>query len=260
MNFKRCLPLFVFPIAMLAPKSEAQVSFSGSYQQNFDTLASSPTSTDLAFSNNSTLAGWYFENSPLTARGSLYRVSAGSDNTGSLYSFGASNSSERALGSIGSNAFGNAYYGVRLVNSTAFTLSNVTLSYTGEEWRNGGNTTAQSLIFAYGLGATGIQTGNYINVAGLNFTSPVATATAGALDGNLPANRVSLTSTITGLNWAPQTELWLRWFDANDAGNDHGLAIDNLSVTATPEPAIGMISLAALLAGGFALRSKRRRK
>src|SRR4030095_15196591 len=31
-------------------------------------------------------------------------------------------------------------------------------------------------------------------------------------------------------------EIWIRWEDVNDAGNDHGLAIDDLSITAIAPP------------------------
>jgi len=40
------------------------------------------------------------------------------------------------------------------------------------------------------------------------------------------------------LHWLPDTDLWLRWGDVNHAGNEHGLAIDNLTFEAmVPEPA-----------------------
>jgi len=42
--------------------------------------------------------------------------------------------------------------------------------------------------------------------------------------------------TITDINWLPGTDLWLRWDDVNNSGNDHGLAIDDLAFLAIPEP------------------------
>ena len=67
--------------------------------------------------------------------------------------------------------------------------------------------------------------------APLSFTGPVATATAAALDGNAPANR-SLKSATLAVTVNAGQEIWLRWQDPDDAGNDHGLAIDDFSVTA----------------------------
>ena len=59
---------------------------------------------------------------------------------------------------------------------------------------------------------------------------------------------------MTGLNWQPGEDLWVRWADINDAGNDHGLAIDDVtfSAEAIPEPAtitMAGLALAAVLAG-----------
>ncbi|GAB4358666.1 MAG: hypothetical protein Fur0042_28120 [Cyanophyceae cyanobacterium] len=40
--------------------------------------------------------------------------------------------------------------------------------------------------------------------------------------------------TLTGLNWANNEILWIRWIERNDTGNDHALAIDNFRM-AIPE-------------------------
>jgi uncharacterized repeat protein (TIGR01451 family) len=53
-----------------------------------------------------------------------------------------------------------------------------------------------------------------------------------ALNGNLPANRVQITHTITGLNIPAGSEVMLRWSDPDHPGADHGMAIDEVSVTA----------------------------
>jgi hypothetical protein len=50
--------------------------------------------------------------------------------------------------------------------------------------------------------------------------------------------------------------LWIRWADTNDAGNDHGLAIDDLQFSASviPEPS------SCLLLGLAAVTLRRRRR
>ena len=68
-------------------------------------------------------------------------------------------------------------------------------------------------------------------VSELNFTSPITGGTAGALNGNLAANRVALSHTISGLNIPNGTEIMLRWADLDNTGADHGLSIDDFSVT-----------------------------
>ena len=70
----------------------------------------------------------------------------------------------------------------------------------------------------------------------LSFTSPVATATEGALVGNSAPNRTSLAASLPDVMLAPEEAVCIRWRDVNDDGNDHGLAIDDLVVTGTPAP------------------------
>ena len=65
-----------------------------------------------------------------------------------------------------------------------------------------------------------------------NWTSPVTGTTAGAVNGNTTGRVNSVGGTLSGLNWASGTTLWFRWIERNDDGNDHGLAIDDFSLTA----------------------------
>ena len=68
---------------------------------------------------------------------------------------------------------------------------------------NGGNTTPHVLSVQYQIASPGTITGantpsaGWTPVAALNFTGPVATATAGPLDGNAPANRVAISATLS---------------------------------------------------------------
>ena len=198
------------------------------YTQNFNSLANSGTSNP--WTNNTTLSGWYAaqQNGSL----STYRADNGSSNTGALYSYGSTGETERALGSVSSSTPGTIYYGVRLENNTGVAITSLDIAYTGEQWRNGGNTAQQKLAFAYQVGdnLTSLTTGNWTAVSTLDFTGPITGSTASALDGNAAANRVAISGTINVLIM-PGQEIMLRWMDINDAGNDHGLAIDDLSVT-----------------------------
>jgi hypothetical protein len=225
----------------------------GIYFEGFDTLSSDTTGNPHTWTDDSTIIGWY-------STRTTYLAGTGSNNTGALYSFGATNASERALGSIGSNATGNIIYGARLINTTSATITEFTLAYTGEQWRNGGNTTPHSLLFSYSDSATSLTVGAYTSVAALDFTGPVATATAGALDGNNPANQAALNATVSGISWEAGTELWFRWADANDAGNDHGLAIDDVNFTTNapvPEPStLTLFALGTLIATSAAYRRR----
>ncbi|MBR9978170.1 MAG: hypothetical protein KFH87_08785, partial [Bacteroidetes bacterium] len=199
------------------------------YTQDFNTLISSGS---LPFVNNSTIPGWYHERS---GTGDLLIAGTGSNNVGGFYSFGTANSNDRALGSIGSgnSAVGDLCWGLRLSNNTGATITALAVGYTGEQWRFSGNTAAQSIRFSCQTGLTtgSLNNGSWVDVPALDFTSPVTSGNSGALDGNLPAHRVARFA-ILPVTLAPGEEIMLRWFDADHPGTDHGLAIDDVSVTA----------------------------
>ncbi|MCC5628859.1 DUF4347 domain-containing protein [Nostoc sphaeroides CHAB 2801] len=214
------------PEVIQAYNSILPASFTGiSYSQNFNSLANSGTS--IPWADDSTIAGWY-------ATRTIYDAGIGSDNTDGLYSFGSTSATERSLGSIASGTTGTIYYGLRLTNNTGSPITALKVGYTGEQWRNGNNLSQQELNFSYqtGLTLTSLTTGTWKPVTSLDFTGPIATATPGSLDGNAAANRVSITPIVFNLATpiVPGEEIILRWEDLNDAGFDHGFAIDDVSV------------------------------
>ncbi|BAY79402.1 hypothetical protein NIES25_58870 (plasmid) [Nostoc linckia NIES-25] len=212
------------PEVIQAYQSILPASFTGTYSQNFNSLLSSGTS--ISWVDDSTISGWY------TTRTS-YNPGTGTNNTGGLYSFG-NTAADRALGSVASGTTGTIYYGLRLQNNTGSSITQLQVGYTGEQWRNGGNTSPQQLKFSYQTGSTltSLTTGTWTPVTSLNFTSPIATTTTAALNGNQSANRVVITPlTITlATPIANGEEIILRWEDTDDSNNDHGLAIDDVSV------------------------------
>jgi len=226
--------------ALMAGSAAAQVSLTAigtPVTQNFDTLATSGTAN--AWADNTTLPGWYAQFTAVTTNPTTYRAESGAGNTGAIYSYGVAGVNaltERAFGSVASATPGAIYYGVRLVNNTGVTINSFKISYNGEQWRNGGNLTAQKIDFQYQVASAGTitdantPTTNWLDYDPLDFTGPIATATAGALDGNAAANRTSLSAILTVTVSAGQ-EIWLRWKDSDDAGSDHGLAIDDVSIT-----------------------------
>jgi predicted extracellular nuclease len=200
--------------------------------ENFNTLATAGTAN--AWSDNSTIGALYAQFAAIATNPTTYRASTGTDTTGAVYSFGTT--TDRAFGSVGSNTTGDIFYGFKLTNNTGSTITSLDVSYVGEQWRNGGNTSAQQLDFQYQVVAPGTITDANIPPTGwtdfnaLDFVSPVVGSTAAALDGNNALNRTAKSATITVTVNAGQ-EIWLRWKDTNDAGNDHGLAVDDFSVT-----------------------------
>lgn len=210
-------------------------SGNGTYTQTFDTLATSGSAN--VWTDDTTITGWYAAKSVAPAAVTSYRSEAGTGTTGALYSYGTGTNTDRALGSLASGTPGNFAFGVLIQNSSGSSLTLDTFSFFGEQWRNGGNTTAQTLTFAYQISASPITSfdasaatpAGWTPLSVFNFTSPIATATAASLDGNATTNRAQKSGTL-GLTLQAGQYIALRWFDLNDTGNDHGLSIDDLSL------------------------------
>lgn len=227
--------LAVIAASLLAASSHAQIAMSaGTYSQDFNSLATSGSANPWA--DNVTLPGWYSSrNGTNTAS---YRAGDGSNNTGDLWSYGvtgAGDLEDRALGSVASGSATPIAFGVRFFNNTESTFTNISLSYTGEQWRNGGNVAAQTLSFAYQVSSspiTNLASTGWSDLTALDFATPTTGSTAGALDGNVASNRQGfLNVTLTGVWIAPGEELFLRWTDLNDSGNDHGFGVDDFVIS-----------------------------
>lgn len=235
------LSLMVFTVA-----GNAQFNIDAAatnYTQNFDGLGT----TGSTWTDNVTLTGWYAR-TDLTSPIAAYGVNTGSTTAAGLYSFGVlgtNPAADRALGYAPTNAYtgasgtGKGYIGWRLKNNTGSTISSIQVTWTGEQWRRD-NALAQNLTLFYQTGATVTALlGGTWTTASSSFSSPQLSATALALDGNLPANRMAgITATIT-VTILPGQEIMLRWEDLNDSGSDHLLAIDDVTVNATLAPATG---------------------
>ncbi|MBD2494445.1 Ig-like domain-containing protein [Nostoc sp. FACHB-280] len=213
------------------------IQFNGSYSENFDTLASSGNSSVLP-------NGWALLETGTSANvNGQYTAGTGSNNAGDTYSFGATGSSERAFGSLLSGTI-TPTIGANFTNTTGSTITTLNLSYRGEQWRLGATGRADRLDFQYSLDATSLNTGTWVDVDSLDFSSPVTTGTAGALDGN--TNSSQITASITGLNIPSGGTFWFRWVDFNASGSDDGLGIDDFSLsTGVTPPAVPTVAIAA---------------
>jgi hypothetical protein len=216
------------------------------YTQNFDGLPATTT----AWADNSTLANWYLTRSG-TAPFNIV-AGTGSSNTGSLYSFAsASAPTDRALGSVSSATPSTLNYGINFTNNSTNTINSITVNYTGEQWRDGGATTpiAHTLSFSYRVNAVAVNDAGFTGVSALDFVTPtfINTGSGVALDGNASANRTVKNATFT-VSVPVGSTIFIRWQDINDAGNDHGLAVDDLSITFDNAPLpVTLISFKASL-------------
>ena len=146
---------------------------------------------------------------------------------------------------MASGGTGTFYWAVCFVNNTGATLTSIDIAYIGEQWRDGGAAVpvAQTMAFEYQVANAGTitdadtPTTGWTSSSSLSFTSPtfVNTGAGVLLDGNAAANRTARSASLS-VSAAPGQQIWLRWRDLNDGGNDHALAVDDISVT--PQAAV----------------------
>ncbi|MCB1210983.1 MAG: ExeM/NucH family extracellular endonuclease, partial [Verrucomicrobiales bacterium] len=163
---------------------------------------------------------------------------AGGSGTASVYSYGGSGETDRALGFVGGTRV--ARGGLRLINDSAQTITEFTLSFVGEQWRSASSDPSNFLRCEYRISATAFDLSSgtsHTAVPALQFDAPVTAGLDSALNGNAAGNRALKSATITGISWPVGSMLVLRWADTNSVGSDDGLAIDDVvfyAPTTTP--------------------------
>ncbi|MCC5807282.1 MAG: hypothetical protein JJU00_13240 [Opitutales bacterium] len=191
---------------------------------------------------------------------------------GRFYAWGAG--SNRSLGSLasGTNIQG---FGAAFENTSGQAFTEVTVTYTRQIWHQQGTSTQNlyenRLLFAYGLSADGIAADNFITNNGMTLYPALdavsveentVTGTSAntdpdrRVDGSLPEWSEEVSATITGLEWGPGETLFIRWNDFDQAGFDAGLAVNDFSMVAIPEPGAAAAAL-GLLAAALVWRNRR---
>ncbi len=252
-------------IVALATSATAQISFTGpAYFEAFNGLPTAPV-TPSPFSatigqqfvlTGQGLTGWSAAKIAGTGTAAMpFGADAGTSASGAIISYGDVGSGERALGSLasGSNVPG---FGLEIVNNAAYTITDVTLKFDREVWRS--STSLQNILsFAWGVSGGTITSANFLTEASMTADASgnlVGLAPVGTNGPVNPPDVLAVVVNLSGLSVAPGQSLFFRWTDANDTGNDAGIAIDNFEFSAIPAPA----SLALLGLGGLvALRRKR---
>ena len=241
-------------LATMAVNGHAQILFTGSYTNNFDSLGASGTSLDSDWS------ALRYAGSGAVGAALSPTPGSGTSGTGGLYNVGTAGDSDRALGSLASGTTV-PRFGVRFQNSTGGTISHFQLDGVMEQWRSGGSVAANEvLVFEYSFDAADINDGAATWVAGPDFdlNEKLTTTTASAaVDGNAAANQIELSSLVTGFSWGDGGVLTLRWSDADNTGSNGLYALDNFGLAVVPEPstwAVLGLGLAAL--AGWRTRRK----
>lgn len=255
-------------LALAAVSAQAQISYNGGvYSENFNTLPGTTNNTlNSTWTDNITLPGWYSSKTTFSVTdgtvggtAATFDSTSGTVNNVGLFSFGTASSADRALGSRATSNFaGNdpVLYGVRLVNNTSQTLTRFTFIYTGEQWFASTQSAAHTLLLDYQLGATSLSAGTWTAVSAGTVTAPISTGTtARALDGNAAANRSVKVVVVTGVSWAPGQELWVRFRDANESGNEQALSVDDFSLLADNESGLYFNGTASYGSMGFGAAS-----
>ena len=234
----------VLPVAAVP----TPITVGTTYSQDFNTLATSGTSSTVP-------AGWEFVETGNNAN-TTYTADDGNNNAGDTYSYGTGTTTDRAFGGIQVSQL-LPLIGVGFNNTGPSAINVLAVSYTGEEWRLGTGSAGDRLDFQYSLNASSITTGTWTDVNTLDFSTPNLLGGAGAKDGNLAANRTSISDTITGLNIAPGAQVWFRWVDNNASGQNDGLSVDDFSLTprttstvpAVPDSGSSLLLLGMALTG-----------
>ncbi len=261
----KMLPLLLLVVlfSWAVPLSYAQLP----YVQDFDVMGSAGTTLPSGWFagylgtessvNRAVMTPYAGNGSNITAMPVV--VSDGSalptPNVGTVFNLGTAGSSDRALGNYPrTTPSGDQIMQVAIQNNTGGSLAAIQMNYFGEQWRQSQGTSSSGPEMLRVLASTTSSTDGFTYFPSLDFVAPrqtTADAPVGGLDGNLAANRVFVSGTITFPTAVPNGgTFYVRWHDWNDNGtSDHFLAIDNVQIAAVPEP--GTLSMLVLGLGAL---------
>ena len=210
------------------------------------TNISGGNSGGLALSN--TMPGWYGE-CDIVQQGAQIGAANGSTTTGGIYSFGATNNSNRALGLIATSSSLGTHFGLKLINTTGGNLNYISLQYLGEYWKSG--THAKTMLNSYYIGPAGnastLTSNEVVNsqnntLSNLSISFP--TGLMGAMNGYAATNQTNCQVMYVPLSsaWTPGSALWLIWSINDATGSGQGYGIDNFAFYASASTLPGAIT------------------
>ena len=249
--------------------ARCQISYGGtalSYNQNFDSLGTN----SVAWTDNSTLPGWYLNSTVLGVPASV-ATSYGNNSGGGAFNIGVAGVNpvtDRALGWLNASTIGTAYIGVELQNNSGQDyVGDVSITLTYEQW-SARNIVSDPLEVDYK--ANLVSTGNQLtspswtvlgSIASPNLSN-TGTGTTHYIDGNAPGNFTNVTEAVTFTSanpWTAGTFLWFRTKDSDIAGNDDLNAIDDVTINVAAQPVPEPLCCALLATGlaGWAMLRRR---
>ena len=211
-------------------KAQIEMIHTGSYSQNFDILISSGSA---AWTDTSTISGWYWQYQ-IQDQYKTYSATDGTDVSSGKKSFGLTGNSDRAMGIVPDKIYPFTM-GLTLQNKSSTTISQVSISYTGEQWLNGGYSSPQPLLFGYRIVSTldpiFTSKSGWTTVADLHFNSPKYGSPSTILNGNLPENSTIFKDiSLSGISIPPNSYLQIRWHKETTTNKSHDLAIDDVTI------------------------------
>ncbi|MDD3737866.1 MAG: Ser-Thr-rich GPI-anchored membrane family protein [Lentimicrobiaceae bacterium] len=145
---------------------------------------------------------------------------------------------DRALGTRASDFIIPAF-GAVFKNNTGYKITKIDFSGVCEQWCTGSSSfVIETIEFEISFNATDLYdvdaTWTRVNSFDLvEIRNDFGVSQS--IDGNESENRRSISATYENAQWQQGSNMWIRWTDKDDVGNDALLAIDDLSITVTPE-------------------------
>lgn len=225
---------------LLAPSLPAAVPLSGSssFTDNFNLF---PATLVQEWVDNTTRPHWYLHRSnaaaPVPVSLLINDNNAATVWTSGIYSLGATNNTDRALGSAPTGTLGEISFILTAQNTSTLPVQITGINYTVEKWKE--NTTAgitERIAFSW---QKALDESNLIsNFSGSWTASP-------ALDTTIPHSGTAGAINNPGLAFAnaqppnppiilePGEIVGLRWLNANESGSDAYLGLDDVRITWT---------------------------
>jgi trimeric autotransporter adhesin len=263
----RCTSMRAIAIVVLAVSltttARAQALFGpGTYVQIFDGMGAAGTTLPTGWSagylgaesSSNRLAFAPYAGNTLSLTNMPLLVSDGSaypdPNVGRIMNLGLTGDDNRALGGYPrTTPSGDHVLQVALVNNMGAPLSNIRLSYAGEQWNQAQGASSSGPEMLRFLASSTSATDGFVHYPSLDFTAPKQGPGASnptALNGNFAVNRQLITGDISLPSPVPNGgTFYLRWHDWNDNGtSDHFLGIDDITVR-VPEPTslLGLVAM-----------------
>jgi hypothetical protein len=252
MRFASVLSVAVLLAAVTVASADISLTNYSIYTQDFDTLATSGTSS-------LTPTDWSFVEGGISGN-TTYAAGDGGLTTANTYSLGTGTATDRAFGELTATSVVSTI-GAEFQNTGSATMTKIlSLSYRGEQWRLSLTGRNDGMDFQISTDATSLTSGTWTNVNALDFTAPLSTGTLGAKDGNASGNFVNIS---TGKFSLPNPvasggTFWIRWVPRDVTGTDDAIGIDDFSIQAIPEPS--SFALCGLVVGALGISLVRRRK